>query len=101
MEIIDWIQNWFKDNCNGDWEKGEAIQIITIDNPGWEVEIDISTTSIASINLEWILNETSPQDWYGVKIENQKFTAQGDSDKLEFLLGLFKEMIERIENEPN
>jgi len=98
MEIIDWIQNWFKENCDGDWEHGDGIQITTLDNPGWEIEIDISNTSIANINLEWILNENGKQDWYGVKIENQKFNAAGDSGKLNFLLGLFKEMIEKIEN---
>jgi len=98
MEILDWIQNWFKDNCDGNWEKDEVIQITTLDNPGWEVEIDISNTSIANIKINRILNESSPQDWYGVKIENQKFNASGDSGKLKFLLGLFKEMIEKIEN---
>ncbi|WP_282178447.1 immunity 53 family protein [Maribacter stanieri] len=99
MDILDWIQDWFKDNCDGDWEHGEVIQITTIDNPGWEVEIDISNTSIASMNLDWILNETSKQDWYGVKIADQKFTAAGDIGKLKFLLGLFKEMIDKIENQ--
>ncbi len=98
MEILQWIQHWFKENCDGDWEQGEGIQITTLDNPGWEVEIDISNTSIANINIEWILNEKSAQDWYGVKIESQKFTASGDSGKLKFLLELFKEMIEKIEN---
>ncbi|WP_339726892.1 immunity 53 family protein [Maribacter stanieri] len=99
MDILDWIQDWFKENCDGDWEHGEVIQITNIDNPGWEVEIDISNTSIASMNLDWILNETSKQDWYGVKIAGQKFTAAGDIGKLKFLLGLFKEMIDKIENQ--
>ena len=99
MEILEWIQSWFKDNCDGDWEHGHGIQITSLDNPGWDVEIDISKTSIANINVKWILNERSPQDWYGVKIENQRFNAAGDSSKLTFLLGLFKEMIEKIENE--
>ncbi|SRX52860.1 immunity 53 family protein [Aequorivita sp. CIP111184] len=98
MEILEWIQNWFKNNCDGDWEQGEGIQITTLDNPGWEVEIDISNTSIANINIEWILNENGAHDWYGVKIENQKFNASGDAGKLKFLLELFKEMIEKIEN---
>ena len=49
------------------------------------------------MNLDWILNEVGSHDWYGVKIENQKFSASGDAGKLEFLLSLFKEMIEKIE----
>lgn len=99
METLDWIQNWFKNNCDGDWEHSTGIQIATSDNPGWEIEIDISNTSIANLELEWILNENNAQDWYGVKIEDQKFNAAGDAGKLKFLLGLFKDMIERIENE--
>lgn len=99
MEILDWIQEWFKANCDGHWEKAEVIQITTLDNPGWEVEIDISKTSIASMHLKWILNENGKQDWYGVKIENQKFLAAGDAGKLIFLLDLFKQMIDKIENE--
>lgn len=98
MEILDWVQQWFKSNCDGEWEHGQGIQIITLDNPGWEIEIDISKTSVAFLDLKWILNEKSKQDWYGVKIENQKFYAAGDATKLTFLLGLFKEMIEKIEN---
>ena len=99
MEILDWIQNWFKDNCDGEWEQGQGIQITTLDTPGWEVEIDLSNTSIANMNIEWILNEKGRQDWYGVKIEDQKFNAAGDPGKLEFLLDLFREMLEKIEND--
>jgi len=100
MNILEWIQNWFKNNCDGEWEKGDAIQITNIDNPaGWDVEIDISKTSIANLEIKWVLNENGKQDWYGVKIQNRRFRAAGDPTKLTFLLGLFKEMIEKIENE--
>lgn len=98
MKILDWIQDWFKNNCDGEWEHGSGIQIATLENPGWEIEIDISNTSVATLNIPWILNENSKQDWYGVKIENQKFIAEGDAGKLEFLLDLFKEMIVKLEN---
>ncbi|MDN3492690.1 immunity 53 family protein [Winogradskyella bathintestinalis] len=100
MEILEWIQHWFKENADGEWEKGDAIQITTLDDPlGWDVEIDISNTSIANLDIKWILNENGKQDWYGVKIQNKRFRAAGDAKKLTFLLGLFREMIEKIENE--
>ena len=98
MEITDWIQHWFKANCDGNWEQGNGIQITTLENPGWDVEIDISNTSMANIEIKGVLNETSKDDWYAVKIENQKFNASGDASKLVFLLGLFREMIEKFEN---
>ncbi|MBT8244748.1 MAG: hypothetical protein HKP48_07705 [Winogradskyella sp.] len=99
MDILNWIEDWLTQNCDGDWEKNEIIQITNIDNPGWEVEIDISKTSVANLEVKWILNEHSKLDWYGVKIENQKFTAAGDTRKLSFLLNLFREMIEKVERQ--
>ncbi|MDB9720391.1 immunity 53 family protein [Winogradskyella sp.] len=99
MDILDWIQDWFKSQCDGDWEKDEVIQITTLATPGWEVEIDISNTSLANLEIKWILNEINRQDWYGVKVENAKFLAAGDGGKLMFLLDLFKQMIDKIENE--
>ena len=97
MEILDWIQAWFQENCDGKWERGTGIQITTSEVPGWEVEIDLSKTSLASFNLDWILNENSKQDWYGVKVDNQTFSAACDPSKLEFILNMFKEMIEKLE----
>ncbi len=98
MQTLVWIQNWFKTHCDGEWEHGHGIQITTLGTPGWEVEVDISKTSVANMRLKQILNEKSKHDWYSVEIKNQRFTASGDLGKLEFLLGLFKEMIEKIEN---
>ena len=97
METIKWIENWFKNNCDGTWEKGFGIQITSTNNPGWELEIDLSNTSLANITIDWILNEKSSEDWYGVKIDNQKFSATGDAGKLNFLFEIFKETIEKME----
>ena len=99
MDILNWIEDWFTQNCDGKWEKNEIIQITNIDNPGWEVEINIAKTSVANLEVKWILNEISKQDWYGVKIENKRFTAAGDPKKLGFLLNLFREMIEKLEHQ--
>lgn len=37
MEMNDWLSNWHKLNCNGDWEHTYGIKIETLDNPGWLV----------------------------------------------------------------
>ena len=51
MEILEWIQDWFTSNCDGDWEHGYGIIITTLGKPGWDVEIDISKTSVANMNM--------------------------------------------------
>lgn len=57
------------------------IQITTLDNPSWDVEVDISNTSLANMYIKWILKENGRQDLYDVKIQNQRFRAAGDTTK--------------------
>ncbi|WP_338708672.1 MULTISPECIES: Imm53 family immunity protein [Paenibacillus] len=39
MNTLKWLQNWYHENCNGDWEHSYDVKIDTVDNPGWSVEI--------------------------------------------------------------
>ncbi len=43
--VLNWISNWYQEQCNGEWEHSFGIKIGTIDNPGWEVNIDIEETN--------------------------------------------------------
>jgi hypothetical protein len=42
--ILDWIQEWLAQNCDGDWEHAQNFIITTIDNPGWSVTINLVGT---------------------------------------------------------
>ena len=44
MDAIKWLQEWYKSNCDGDWEHLFGVQITTLDNPGWLIEIDLTDT---------------------------------------------------------
>ena len=44
QEIINWVEDWYQSNCNGDWEHQYGITIETTDNPGWSVKIDLKNT---------------------------------------------------------
>lgn len=97
--ILSWIQDWYKAECNGDWEHTFGIKISTIDNPGWKIVIDLEETEYATIEYNSGLNELNNSDWYIYKFENSKFSAHGDPDKLEYLLTKFKEMILKVKNQ--
>lgn len=94
MDILKWIENWYQNSCDGDWEHGNGITIRTLDNPGWDLKIDLNGTELEGIEQEWRLIENHEQDWYGVKIEDGNYKASGDPNKLEFLLNLFKQLVE-------
>ena len=41
-----WMQDWYKKQCDGDWEHQNGIRIETIDNPGWKIVIDLVETEL-------------------------------------------------------
>ena len=91
--MLKWIEDWYLSMCNGDWEHDFGISIKTLDNPGWEITIDLTDTGIKIDEEDWKLFEKNDQDWYGYKISKDVFNAAGDPTKLSFLISLFKEKI--------
>lgn len=89
---IQWIEDWYKNECNGDWEHTYGISIQTIDNPGWMIQIDLQDTSLENLHIDPEKAEISDFDWYALQIKDKKFTAAGDPAKFNFLLGKFREL---------
>ncbi|MEU0690573.1 immunity 53 family protein [Streptomyces uncialis] len=44
--LLDWLQNWYAQQCDGDWEHTWGVRIGTLDHPGWTVEIDLEDTDL-------------------------------------------------------
>lgn len=93
MEILKWLETWYSEHCDGDWEHSFGIKIDTIDNPGWSIEIDLNETEYADRQLDYKLKEISADNWYGIKIEIYK--AVCDPSKLESMLLEFKKWTEK------
>lgn len=60
--LLNWLQNWYKTNCNGDWEHTYGIKIETLDNPGWSVVVDLKETNLEHLTREYTLIENSDDD---------------------------------------
>ena len=57
MSTLDDLQKWYYSNCNNDWEHQYGIKISNIDNPGWQIQIDLTDTDLeekifAMINID-------------------------------------------------
>jgi hypothetical protein len=92
--MLDWLQNWYIENCDGDWEHSFGVEITTIDNPGWMVTIDVSETKIKDIEIDYVLIDYGQLDWMGYSITNKQFIGSGDPRKLGVIIEKFKEIWE-------
>lgn len=93
MEIIDWLADRYKSNCDGDWEQNYGVKIDTLDNPGWFVNIDLTDTKEEG-KLISVKVENSNNDWYSITSDGNIFKAYGDFNKLSFSIAKFKEFVE-------
>ncbi|NGX42844.1 MAG: hypothetical protein K940chlam7_01132 [Chlamydiae bacterium] len=46
MDNLDWLMQWFKSQCDGDWEHEYGITLGTLDNPGWRLSISLGQTPL-------------------------------------------------------
>ena len=99
MQYWNWLENWYSSHCNGEWEECYGIKIQTLDNPGWFVEIELSETPLATKSFTPINIENSEEDWVICKVENERFYGFGDPNKLSYIISIFKEWNEAIENQ--
>lgn len=92
------LQQWYAAQCDGDWEHDSGIQIETLDNPGWRVNINLEGTDLearAFTPIEHGLDSDSTTDWHRIWVAESRFEGAGDPTKLAFILEQFLAWAER------
>jgi hypothetical protein len=44
--MLQWLQEWYLEQCDREWEHEYGIKIGTLDNPGWTITIDLAYAHI-------------------------------------------------------
>lgn len=60
---VHWLERWYKFNCNGDWEHYYGVSMISLDNPGWQITIDLKNTKWEKLKKDYQLFEVNENDW--------------------------------------
>jgi hypothetical protein len=63
MDVFKWLQVWYMQNCDGDWEHCYGVKIGTLDSPGWYIDIDLIDTNLEDKVFETTSMERSENDW--------------------------------------
>lgn len=88
------IQNWYKLNCNGDWEHNYGIKISNLDNPGWIIKIDLQETALEKINYKnEYQNPNNEFDWYLINSAENILNISCGIENLEQTLKIFLDEI--------
>ena len=89
MDVLSWFQEWYSQQCDGDWEHDDRITIQSLDNPGWMVVINLLDMELEDKEFESLKIERSENDWLHCKVENKVFRGAGGAGNLKKMLEVF------------
>ncbi len=73
--VVNKIQQWYKSNCDGDWEHTYGIDIMFVDSKSWKISIDLAQTVYEDLSLPTRIENRSTYDWFEYQVSNATFTA--------------------------
>ena len=93
MNNILWLQKYFDECCNDDWEHTYQIKIETLDNPGWLVDINLEDTNFKNAPFKEIQIDNNDNNWLLCRIENNIFKGRGGVNNLEDIITIFRDWV--------
>ena len=89
------LRQWYKAQCDGDWEHSYGVSIGTLDNPGWRLEIDLTDTPLQYKSFIEVKSDYEHgENWLTCFLRDGKFQGACGPDRLEEILGIFLEWAE-------
>ena len=87
---LDRLQNWYISMCNGDWEHTYGITIETLDNPGWNLEVELTGTGLEDVPFEFVKRQgKEDNDWVFCTKKNSVFIGSGGPKNLSEVIDIF------------
>lgn len=83
---IKWIEGWYRQQSDGDWEHSFGVKMDIVDNPRWSVEINIEDTNLENMEFEEIEINRNEDYWLFCFVKNGIFTGTGGVGNLEEIL---------------
>jgi hypothetical protein len=91
MDELTGIQTWYLDQCDGDWEHDWGVRIGTLDNPGWDVQINVAGTPLEGVPFPAVEDLGPEDDWIHCWVDGNAFKGVGGPLMLQAILRHFLE----------
>lgn len=90
-DLLRWLQAWYANQCDGDWEHQQGIQLETLDNPGWTLRVDLAGTALWNRPFARVQRgDIDSGDWAWCGVRAFRFEGSCGPLNLGELLGMFR-----------
>ena len=94
IDAVQFLEAWFQAQCDGDWEHDSAVQIETLDNPGWKLVVNLVGTEHEGRVIDRRSVDRSDTDWIHVWADGSRFHTAAGPRNLSEALAAFREFID-------
>jgi hypothetical protein len=98
LNTLEWIQAWYRSQCDGDWEHSFGLSINTLDNPGWHIIIELDGTGLEKKVFTPVKIDYTDDNWFHCLLKESKFEAAGGPCNLINILEVFRNWVIECEN---
>jgi hypothetical protein len=93
LDILQWLQDWYQSQIDGDWEHEYGIKITTLDNPGWSIDIDLARTGMEEKAFKRINISRTEHDWLACRVEDNVFKGDCGPKNLNEAIEVFRHWV--------
>lgn len=83
------LEQWYANQCDGEWERGSGIRIETLDNPGWQVHISLRHTRKRKAAQEKVRIDRTETDWIHYWVDRGEFHIACGAKNLSEAIDIF------------
>lgn len=94
LNDLEWLCDWYRQQCDGDWEHEFGVAIDTLDNPGWSLRIDLAGTQLTGVPFAAVESEDGGV-WFRLWKDDAAIALQGagSPEMLPVMLGHFRRWV--------
>jgi hypothetical protein len=98
-DLLQALQGWYAEQCDGEWENDHGVQILSCDNPGWWVKIDVVGTGLQGRPFERVAEQVDASGfqqgdrWLCCFVKDGIWHGSGDETKLAIILKTFLDWV--------
>jgi hypothetical protein len=70
------LADWYRDQCDGDWEHQNCVTLTTLDNPGWRLDVQLTDTAMAGRVVAPTNVERGEEDWIFYEVKDDRFRGR-------------------------
>lgn len=89
-----YVEDWYAARCDGDWEHEFGVRLVTLDNPGWNLSVDLADTDWEGHTLPRTMRDLGDGRWITTASDGLVFDASCDPSSLGLSVLAFKAFVE-------